>query len=724
MANKALDDTLTPDDAVEVLEELLPAQNESYALGLKFKLPQSDVQGIHDTYSKPRNRLLQILIEFFKQTEPKPSWRVIVEALRSPAVNQSALAAKVESARPHHLEAAVETDPSMNEVRSRVLAFRQRFNVIKQATIKRLIACQVTVASMVFWLTSIRVLGEHRVFLEENLEALGQCPNHWVLFGRLNLYWNYLAYDLLFQLIEVLATEYDRFRTISEDMAEYKEDLEGFKRNTPLKLFCKAEPMPFSQQDTPPPGFQEMVGEFNWSKNVTLEEVEQFQKRYARKYNARKYNLEDCAMIVNSIRPGSFVVTWFVPVSIIRLLSQETDRAVNLFEEFEVTRLEIAGNCVYHSSFQKVAPSLPFFTMLWNLLFNRRMHLSVRIFYHNDNTATFVVTKNLPTHIAAVKQTIAHTRVEDIPISCESTTNSIVLSLPKMSKGWYVTSHFEPAEIETLDINTYAPGKSCPKIILCMEWKGSDIPKEERKADLIRTEREVALARENLDKVQEQQLQTPCSQSDTIVAIVGRPYGVDFFKQSEKMIVSGWDKSTVFCFDDKFNQTPLIKDLLQPADIATDRDDNIYVTSKHKLQKFTSSGVLKAKAGDDEDHNEKGKFNDPRGITMYENQVYVCDRNNHRIQVFDLDLHFVKSIGSYGDSNGELDAPYDVKFDNDGNMYIVELGNRRVQVMNTDGQFIRMFGQKRVGNIGLPTGLHVDKDKNIVYISDFANDRM
>ncbi|CAI8025304.1 hypothetical protein GBAR_LOCUS14629 [Geodia barretti] len=110
------------------------------------------------------------------------------------------------------------------------------------------------------------------------------------------------------------------------------------------------------------------------------------------------------------------------------------------------------------------------------------MRLSVRIFYHNDNTATFVVTKNLPTHIAAVKQTIAHTRVEDIPISCESTTESIVLSLPKMSEGWRVTSHVEPAEIKTLDINTYVPvpGISCPKIILCMEWKGSGIPKEER----------------------------------------------------------------------------------------------------------------------------------------------------------------------------------------------------------------------------------------------------
>ena len=83
---------------MDVLEELLPAQNKSYELGLKFKLPQSEVESIHSTYSKPRNCLLQILIEFTNQAEPRPTWRVIVEALRSRAVNLPALARKVEAA--------------------------------------------------------------------------------------------------------------------------------------------------------------------------------------------------------------------------------------------------------------------------------------------------------------------------------------------------------------------------------------------------------------------------------------------------------------------------------------------------------------------------------------------------------------------------------------------------------------------------------------------------
>ena len=101
----AVNETLTPDDAVDVLEELLPAQNKSYELGLKLKLPQHEVDSIHSTYSKPRSRLLHVLIEFTNQTEPRPTWRVIVEALRSPAINLSALARRVELVHCHDLVA-------------------------------------------------------------------------------------------------------------------------------------------------------------------------------------------------------------------------------------------------------------------------------------------------------------------------------------------------------------------------------------------------------------------------------------------------------------------------------------------------------------------------------------------------------------------------------------------------------------------------------------------
>ena len=91
-------DTLTPDDAVDVLEELLPAQNKSYELGLKMKLPQHVVEAIHSKELPPDKYLLKVLIKFLHQAEPRPTWRVIIEALRSPVVDLPVLARRVEAA--------------------------------------------------------------------------------------------------------------------------------------------------------------------------------------------------------------------------------------------------------------------------------------------------------------------------------------------------------------------------------------------------------------------------------------------------------------------------------------------------------------------------------------------------------------------------------------------------------------------------------------------------
>ena len=123
----------------------------------------------------------------------------------------------------------------------------------------------------------------------------------------------------------------------------------------------------------------------------------------------------------------------------------------------------------------------------------------------------------------------------------------------------------------------------------------------------------------------------------------------------------------------------------------------MYVSSKHKLQKFTSSGELIKCVG--QEGRKEGEFDDPRGVTLYNNQVYVCDCNNHRIQVFDPDLNFVRSIGSYGRGRGEFNVIDDVKFDSAGNMYVAEYGNERVQVLDSSGHFIRAIGEEGEGKL-------------------------
>ena len=89
---------MTPDDAADILEEILDTKNKSYFLGLKLKVAQSEVEAIHKTYTDPSDHLLHIFIAFLKGVEPRPTWRVIVDALRSRAVKLPALAKRVEAA--------------------------------------------------------------------------------------------------------------------------------------------------------------------------------------------------------------------------------------------------------------------------------------------------------------------------------------------------------------------------------------------------------------------------------------------------------------------------------------------------------------------------------------------------------------------------------------------------------------------------------------------------
>ena len=91
-------ETLTADDARKILEELLDAQNHAHLLGLMMNVKPRDVEAVQATYQQPKDRLLHIIIAFLQQAEPRPTWRDIIDALKSPVVGLTALARRVEAA--------------------------------------------------------------------------------------------------------------------------------------------------------------------------------------------------------------------------------------------------------------------------------------------------------------------------------------------------------------------------------------------------------------------------------------------------------------------------------------------------------------------------------------------------------------------------------------------------------------------------------------------------
>ena len=222
----------------------------------------------------------------------------------------------------------------MEEVKAQIYAFEQRFNALKKSTRDDFKTRSIDVEKVVECLTDLPAddMPEHKVFLKEHMDYLLQAESLFKLFLRLNLYWHYLAYHLLQHLIKELSVD-----EVKGKMEKYRIDLQQFMWDTPLEVFCQTQK---ERAMDLPEGFEKVVANFEWPQNVTLAVVEEFRQRYA-----FCYNLRECAMMLITIRRGSFNVVWCIPKSIVQQLIKEV--AKNVLSKYSVTKLEVAGVCIY-----------------------------------------------------------------------------------------------------------------------------------------------------------------------------------------------------------------------------------------------------------------------------------------------------------------------------------------------------------------------------------------
>ena len=212
-----------------------------------------------------------------------------------------------------------------------------------------------------------------------------------------------------------------------------------------------------------------------------------------------------------------------------------------------------------------------------------------------------------------------------------------------------------------------------------------------------------------------------------VVTELDRPCGIAINSHGE-MIVSEFGAHRVSVLDStgkviqRFgSRGDRPEQMIYATGVAVDRDDNVYVGSDHKLQKFSRDGHLIKTVG--QYGNKEGEFHAPLGVRLHNSHVYICDKGNHRIQVFDCELNFIRTIGSRGSGRGEFNSPLDLDFDAEGNAYIADYGNNRIQLLDISGQFIRQFGHKEgEGRLERPTAVHIIGQ--FVYVSDKGHHRI
>ena len=154
--------------------------------------------------------------------------------------------------------------------------------------------------------------------------------------------------------------------------------------------------------------------------------------------------------------------------------------------------------------------------------------------------------------------------------------------------------------------------------------------------------------------------------------------------------------------------------------VAVDRDDNIYIVDcgNHRVQKFSPEGEFVAAVGGC--GTNQLQFHYPVGIVYShrDNYLYVADQCNHRIQVLTTDLRLVRSFGTKGTGGGQFDLPFGVALNDANVLYVTDNYNNRIQILTTEGHFLRVFSQKANGKkLSRPWAIAIDSS-NTVYVSE------
>ena len=160
-----------------------------------------------------------------------------------------------------------------------------------------------------------------------------------------------------------------------------------------------------------------------------------------------------------------------------------------------------------------------------------------------------------------------------------------------------------------------------------------------------------------------------------------------------------------------------------PHGLRIDDEDNLWTTDdgNHLVLKLSPSGSVMLVLGRINTPAEADwLFNKPADIAFGKNgEIYVADGyGNSRVIKFDRDGNYMTSWGKYGTAPGEFNLPHSVAVDREGRVYVGDRENQRIQIFDADGHFLKEWK-----GIGFPYGLVITADQH-VWMTDGGYDRI
>jgi DNA-binding beta-propeller fold protein YncE len=192
----------------------------------------------------------------------------------------------------------------------------------------------------------------------------------------------------------------------------------------------------------------------------------------------------------------------------------------------------------------------------------------------------------------------------------------------------------------------------------------------------------------------------------------------------------GTAKVMVFDAHGKFLRQWGTEEFEFPHGLTVGPGGSVWISDKKREQvmKFSPEGKLMMTIGQKDvtgDATSENGFNGLANVAIGKNgDIFVADGENsapgvppynNRVVKYSKEGKFLKMWGTKGAAQGEFTVPHSIAIDSKGHVWVGDRGNKRMQVFNADGKFLVEYTQ-----FGAPASIYISKD-DTVYVGGKDN---